>query len=150
DFHVTGVQTCALPISAHAFEVHAARFGRVAEHGDEGRHILADGRAHAGKAVGADAAVLVDQGVAGEDRPVIHHHVPGQGRVVDQDAVVADHAVMTDVGVGHDQVVVADGGFRTVLHGAPVQGHAFADDVVVTDHQAGGLALVLEVRGVLA
>jgi hypothetical protein len=47
--------------TAHAFEVHAARFGGVAEHGDERRNVLADGRAHAGKAVRANVAILVNQ-----------------------------------------------------------------------------------------
>uniref|UniRef100_A0A1I8ADR0 Ald_Xan_dh_C2 domain-containing protein n=1 Tax=Steinernema glaseri TaxID=37863 RepID=A0A1I8ADR0_9BILA len=136
--------------TAHAFEVHAARLGRVAEHGDEGRHILADGGTHAGKAVGADMAELVHQGKPGQYRPVAHMHMPGQRGVVDQDAVVADHAVVPDMGIGHDQVVITQGGFATVLHGATVNGHAFADHVVVADHQARRFTLVLEVRGVFA
>lgn len=83
--------------AAHALEVHAAGFGRAAEHGDEGRDVLADSRAHAGKRVGTDMAVLMHQGIAGQDRPVAYVHVAGQGRVVDQDAVVANDAVVADV-----------------------------------------------------
>ncbi len=134
----------------HAFEVHAAGFGRVAEDRDVGRDVLADGGAHAGEGVGADPAVLVHQGVAGQDRPVVHVDMPRQRRVVHQDAMVADHAVMADVGIGHDQVVVANGGFRAVLDGSAMDGHALADHVVVTDHQARRLALVLQVGGILA
>src|SRR5690606_26437528 len=83
-------------------------------------------------------------------RPVVDPDVTGQGGVVDQDAVVADHAVVADMDVGHQQVVVADGGLAAVLHGATVDGHALADHVVIANDQAGRLALVLEVRSVLA
>lgn len=41
----------------------------------------------------ADAAELVNQGEAGEDRPVVDPYMAGQRGVVDQDAVVADAAV---------------------------------------------------------
>ena len=105
---------------------------------------------YAGEAVRTDAAELVNQGEAGEDRPVVDPHMAGQRGVVDQDAVVADHAVVADMYIGHQQVVTADGGFAAILHGATVDGHAFANHIVIADHQPGGLALVLEVRGILA
>ncbi|MNC05431.1 hypothetical protein D3C75_529030 [compost metagenome] len=76
-------------------------------------------------------------------------HMARQCGVVHQDAVVANHAVVADVGIGHDQVVIAQGRFRTILDGATVDRHAFTDDVVITNHQAGFLALVLQVRRVL-
>ncbi|MNG13314.1 hypothetical protein D3C84_969870 [compost metagenome] len=53
----------------------------------------------------------MNQGETGQDRPVIHVHVAGQRRVVHQNAVITDNAVMADVGIGHDQVVVTQGGF---------------------------------------
>ncbi|MNT17484.1 hypothetical protein D3C72_1526340 [compost metagenome] len=136
--------------TAHAFEVHAARFCGIAEHGDERRNVLADRSAHTGKAVSADVAILVNQGESGKDCPVIHVHMPGQRGVVDQNAVIADDAVMPDVGISHDQVVIAQRGFRTVLHGATVNGHAFTDDIVVTDHQASFFAFVLQIGRVFA
>src|SRR5690606_1054588 len=90
------------------------------------------------------------QRVAAEDGPVIHDDMTGQGRVVDQDGVVADHAVVTDVHIGHQQVVVADARLATVLHGAAVNGHAFTNDIVITDLQPGRLPLVLQIGGILA
>src|SRR5690606_41495165 len=55
-----------------------------------------------------------------------------------------------DVGRGHDQVVIANGWPGTVLNGAPMDGHALADHVVIADDQPRWLALVFQVRGVLA
>ncbi|MNE42442.1 hypothetical protein D3C80_1365680 [compost metagenome] len=59
--------------------------------------------------------------------------------------MVADDAVVTDMGIGHDQVVVAKGGLGAILDGTTVNGHAFADDVMVSDDQPSDFALVLEV-----
>ncbi|MNM83259.1 hypothetical protein D3C81_953150 [compost metagenome] len=97
-----------------------------------------------------DMAELMDQGEAGEDRPVADVHMPGQRGVVDQDAVVADHAVVTDVHVGHQQVVVADGGLVAILHGTAMDGDTLADHVVIADDQPGRLALVLQIGGIFA
>src|SRR5690606_29014704 len=58
--------------ATHAFEVHAARFGRVAKYRNKRRYILADGRTHTGETVCADAAELMNQGKAGKNRPVVH------------------------------------------------------------------------------
>ncbi len=96
-----------------------------------------------------DVAELMDQGKAGQDRPVIHVNVACQGSIVDQNHVVADHAVMPDMGIGHDQVVIAQRGFGTVLNGPAVNGHAFADHVVIADDKTGFLALVFQIRRVL-
>src|SRR5471032_2613903 len=136
--------------TAHAFEVHAASLGRVAKHSDVGGNVLADGGAHAGKAVGADMAVLVNQGEAGQDRPVFNVHMTRQRSVIDQDAVVANDTVVTNVRVSHDQVVVAKGGLRTILHGATMNRDAFTDDVVITNDQACLFTFVLQVRRVFA
>ncbi len=64
--------------------------------------------------------------------------------------MVANHAVMADVRVGHDQVVVAQGRFGTILNGATVNRHAFADHVVIADDQTGFFTFVLEIGRVLA
>src|SRR5690606_12551924 len=135
--------------TAHAFEIHAARRCRIAKHRNKGRYILADSGAHAGKAEGADMAVLVHQRIAGKDRPIADMHVTGKRRVVDQNAVVGNDAVMANMCIGHDQVVITDGGFSTVLHGAPVDGHPFPDHVVIADHQTRRLTLVFEIRRIL-
>src|SRR5690606_37836494 len=140
-----GTEAAALQTLA----IDGAGGGRVARHHHVGGHILGEEGGGPGKAVGADRDELVHQHVAGEDRPVPHHHMAGEGGIVDQDAVIAHHAIVTDVDVGHQQVVIADGGLAPILHGAAVDGDPLADDVVVADHQPRGFALVLEVRGVL-
>ncbi len=101
------------------------------------------------KGVGADIDPLMNQHIAGKNRPVSHRHVTGQGGIVHQNGVVPQHAVVAHVHIGHEQVVVADGGLTPVLYGTAVDRHPLPDGVVVADHQPGGLAPILEVRRVL-
>ncbi len=44
--------------------------------------------------------------------------------------------------------MVTHGGFRAVLNSTAVDGHPFANHIVIADHQARRLTLVLKVRGV--
>src|SRR5690606_25972626 len=124
--------------------------GRVAANHDESRDVLehrAVGRTHG---PGADVAELMNSGVAAENDAIPHMHVAGDGRVVGHDDVVTDDAIMGDMYIGHQQVVAADGGHATVLHGAPMQGAAFANDIVVADDQPGRLTMVFLVLAILA
>jgi len=75
--------------------------------------------------------------------------MPGQSGVVYQNAVVAEYAVVANMHIGHQQVVITDGGFAAILHGAPVNGDPFTDNVVITDHQSRGLAFVFQIGSVL-
>ena len=81
-------------------------------------------------------------GQAADDGLVTHLHMSGQRGVVSQDGLVAHHAVVRDVYIGHDPVVVPDGGDAPVLHGADVEGAELADRVAVADLQTRGLARV--------
>jgi hypothetical protein len=72
--------------------------------------------------------------------------VAGKRGIIDENTVTADHAVVTDMDVGHQQVVVADGGFGTILDRTAMNGDALADDIVVADDKTRGLALVFQVR----
>ena len=98
----------------------------------------------------ANLAELMHQRVAAEDGPVAHLDVARKRRVIHQDRVVADTGVMADVHIRHDEIVVANRRFRPVLHRATVNRHILANDVVVTNHQVGGLIAVFEIRGRLA
>src|SRR3990167_1130520 len=62
--------------------------------------------------------------------------------------MVADHTVMANMGIGHDQIMVAKGGFAAILHGAAMDGDTLADHVVVANDQTSRLALILEIGGV--
>ena len=66
--------------------------------------------------------------------------VTAQDRVVGDDDPVVDHAIVGDVHVDHQQVVRADPGDALLFFAAAVDGHAFADDVMVADLDAGGAA----------
>jgi hypothetical protein len=62
--------------------------------------------------------------------------------VVGEDAMIADQTIVRDVGVGHQKIIIADGGFETILYGTAMNGDAFANHIVIADHQASVLALV--------
>ena len=55
---------------------------------------------------------------------------------------------MTNVGVSHDQVTVTYEGFIAASDGAPVNGNALANNIVIANHQSGGLTFVFQVRGI--
>ena len=95
-------------------------------------------------------AELVDCGVATQNRTIAHMYMTGDGRIVGHDDVVTNHAVVGDMDIRHQQIVAANTGDALVLHGSAMQGTAFADDVVVTNHQPGRLTLVLLVLTLLA
>ena len=52
---------------------------------------------------------------------------------------------MRDVGVGHDEVVAAEASQASAFDGAAIDGDEFADDVVVPDFKARGLAVVADI-----
>ena len=53
------------------------------------------------KTMGANMDKLMDQYVAGENRPVTHIHMAGNTGVIDQNTVVTNNAIMTNVHIGH-------------------------------------------------
>gem|GEM_PF-2724911 len=64
--------------------------------------------------------------------------------------MIGDHAVVADVSISHDQVVITEGGFGAILHGAAMDGDTLANHVVIADHQARRLTLVLQIRRIFA
>ena len=132
-----------------AFEadlVHRAGGAGVAVHDHVGRNVLHDLGATAHHGVHADAAELVHGHVAAQDGVIFHHDVPGEAGETGHDDVVAEKAVVRDVGVGEKQIVVADDGGGLGSGGA-VDGHAFAENIVIADFEAGDAAFPFQVLG---
>ena len=92
----------------------------------------------------ADAAELVDGGVAAKNRMIFHDHMSGQPGKSGHDDVIAQNAVVRDVYVGEEQIVGADDGGVAVVGGA-VDGNGFAEDVVVANLEAGDSAFPFQV-----
>jgi len=78
---------------------------------------------------------------------VADDHVSRDHAVVGQDAVGAHLHVVPKVGVDHEHVVVANAGDAAAALGANVNGHVLAENVVVADFQARGLAFVFAILG---
>lgn len=115
----------------------------------ERREVFADGGAAAHDGEGADAAELVDEAVAGNEGAVLNEDVAGEQGAVGKNGVVADGAIVGDVGVGHEEIMGTDAGDFAGFSG-PMNGGVLAEDVVITNDDAGGFVAILEVLGGIA
>ena len=79
-----------------------------------------------------DIYVVADDDVSGERGLRAHHQT------------ISDHTVVRDVAVGEEHIVVAETGELTVVSRA-VHADIFAEDIAVSDDQAGFAAFELEV-----
>ena len=67
---------------------------------------------------------------------------PGQARRVRHNEMSAQTAIVRHVDIGHEKILVADGGHPTALHCRPIDGDILAEDVVISDDDFRGLAFV--------
>ena len=79
---------------------------------------------------------------------VLNDHVPRDRRPVCDDAAVTDHGVVPDMRVRHEQAVAADPCCPATTNCPARNRDAFADDIVVAENRARGLALVFQVLGI--
>ena len=82
--------------------------------------------------------------VARQDDAVLQGAMAADHRPVGEDATAADDAIVGDMAIGHQKVVVAQYGLHRVGRAA-MDGHLFAEDIVVADFQRGRFVIVLEV-----
>ena len=94
---------------------------------------------------GSYLAELVHQGEAAEDSPVTNLDMTGQGAIIDQHRIIADHTIVTDMNIGHQQIVITDGGLGPVLDRTPVDGDIFANSIVIADDEASGLITIFQI-----
>ena len=66
----------------------------------------------------------------------------GNGRIIDHNYMVTHHAVMAHVDIGHQKVITANTSLTVILNCAAVNGHPFADNIVVANNQPGRLAFI--------
>ena len=110
------------------------------------RHITVDAAHATHHRHGADVDELVDAQDAADHRAITDHDMAGHGHTVSNHDPVAQVAVVAEVAVGHQQIAIADAGQLPLMGGA-VDGHAFANGVVVANHHLGGGTVVFEVLG---
>src|SRR5581483_2866766 len=109
------------------------------------QNVANDSRPPAYVRMRADADELMHWTERANDDPVFHDDMTAQRCGVGENRVVSDQAIMCDVSVGHDQVVAADLGQPSTLDGPAIQGHEFADNVVIANLKPRGLAFVGEI-----
>ena len=99
----------------------------------EGRNIVGNAAATADKAQPAKSGEVVHHRISGNNRTVMHMHMSTQQHTIHKDHVVGDVAVVGHMAVRHEHVVIADPSDSVFLLGAAIHGHAFPENVVVTN-----------------
>src|SRR5690606_3115996 len=143
-------QLLAITTTFHALEIHTAGTRRITLHHDKGGNVHVDHGVQGRHRVGADLAKLVHAGKPAKDHAVTNVDVAGDRGVVGEDAVIANDAIVGNMHIGHEKIIAADARQAVVLHGATMQGGTFANDIVVTNFQAGRFTLVFLVLAVFA
>src|SRR5690606_9692520 len=110
---------------------------------DIGRDISQHNAATRAHGIGANSAELMYQGTATQHDIITDMDVSTQGGIVSHDQMISQDAVMGDMHIRHQQVVATDPGFALILHRTPMDGATFANNVVVTNNQAGRFPLIL-------
>lgn len=109
-----------------------------------GRQILADRRSALHQRQRADAHELVDQAVAGNERPILDRHMPAEHRAVGDQDVIAQARVVAHMAVRHQKIIRADHGVLLHFAGA-MNRDVLAKNIVVADHQPRRAALVFQI-----
>lgn len=110
----------------------------------ERRKVDADGGTALHQCKRAHAAKLMHKGVGRYENTVANDRMAGDRRTVAQDHTIADDDIVADMAVGHQEIVGPDNGFAFNLV-RPMDRGLFADDVPVSEPEAGGFAAILEV-----
>ena len=134
-------------VAGKAYAVEAHYPGRVAVYDDEGAYVLHDFGHAAYHGAGTDLDELVDAAHAADDGVVFYGDVACYAGEAGHDDVVSEVAVMGYVGVSLQHIVGTDAGFA-VFAGGAVDGHVFADQVVVADDYGAVFVTELEILGV--
>ncbi len=132
--------------TGHANQVDTTNGSGATFSNGEGGDILHNAGAATNHGVLTHAHKLVQGSKARDDGVVANLAVTRNTGVAAEDAVVANDALMPTVGVDEEVVVAANDGLG-VGRGGAVDVAVFAEDVVVTYLQEGGLALVLQILG---
>ena len=73
--------------------------------------------------------------------------VTAQQRGVGDHDVIAQPAIVGHVAIGHQVVMTADGSETVLFFRGAIDGHAFADGVVIADRDAGIAAAIAQILG---
>ena len=117
---------------------------------NEWRHVLGGAASASEHGQTANSDPLLNRRMAGEDAVVLECHMTAKQCVIDHRAAIADPNVVADVATDHEHVPVADRGHSVALHGAAMNGHKLAEDIVVADLNPCRLASVTAMLRALA
>lgn len=98
----------------------------------ERRNVPACSCAPAQQGEPADADKLVDQDGTGHKNLIFHGDISGEEGAVGEDDPVTKLAVVGHMRLGHQEVVISDAGFRSLLRG-PMDRRVFANLIAISD-----------------
>jgi hypothetical protein len=110
---------------------------------DERRNVLGGRGIAADHRQSAHADELLHGGVSRHDDVVLKDAMAADEGAVGENAAIADDAIVSDMAVHHEEIVVADNGFHGV-GSAAMNGHLLAEDIAITDFDAGGFVIIFE------
>jgi len=130
--------------AAQAYNVQTHDAVQTGGHG-EWWQVLADPRAALHHGQLPDAAELMHETIAGDERAILDDHMSREHRAAAKDDLVANPGVVPDMTVWRKQVVRADD--RVFRQGVrAIHGNVFAKDVMVANEKTRRLAGVFQVH----
>src|SRR5438477_12482204 len=86
----------------------------------------------------------MDQAIAGDEGAIRYRNVSAEQRAVGHNNMVAHDRVVSYLAVGHQEIVRAKDRFLRRFVRA-VHGYVLTEDIVLSDTQASGLALIFQI-----
>ena len=128
-----------------ANDIQTLKARSVAGHGAIGDDILFDAGHAADHGVFAHTDELMDRGQTANNCPFTNMDMSAQCGVVHQNDVIIDNAIVSNVRANHEQAVVSDPRQHAPTLGSWIHSYMFTNDIVATDLQPRGLAMIFEV-----
>ena len=131
-------------------DVNAPRASRESFGEHVGGDILQNARQAADETVAADRSEVVDGNAAAQRGVVFHSHVSAEHDIVGGDHAILDDAVVRDVRVSHEIALASDTGDSRIFFRASIDGHAFTENVAVSNNDLGWRTLIRQILWICA
>ncbi len=112
---------------------------------DPGQGVLRNHRIATDIGVTSNTTELMDGAEGADRRVVLHLDMPSQGGSIAEHRPTPNMTVVRHMGVGHEQIVIANGGQPTTIFSPPMHRAELAESIPVPDLEARLAAAVLQI-----